>query len=214
MKRSRMIFLACILCLAMVFGLSACTENGGNEKNLVLPLKSWVDLDNLENCTLAVSFEEGAVTRDDEGKLQIDVTVYDYDLYDMVDVANLAVGKRIMRAGEEVAITAVERDESGRVILNGGLDKGGFELSTDDNTIFYELGYNDAKNHYEVGKVTLPLSEEFVFTDAMDPNGEPVEYDAEIFMEEGSLPYFFTPHNTSVVVTDGCVSAMNRRYVP
>ena len=55
----------------------------------ISPLPTTIDMNALDNCTLAVSFEEGDAYVDVTGAMQLDVTVYTYDLYDMVDIANL-----------------------------------------------------------------------------------------------------------------------------
>ena len=46
----------------------------------VSPMPQGIDLNQLEDCTLAVSLEEGDVYEDDSGVLQMKATVYTYDL--------------------------------------------------------------------------------------------------------------------------------------
>lgn len=43
----------------------------------------------------------------------MDVMIYAYELYDMVDIASLEVGNVIVRSCEEIKITELERLESG-----------------------------------------------------------------------------------------------------
>ena len=42
----------------------------------ISPLPTTIDMNALDNCTLAVSFEEGDAYVDDTGAMQLDVTVY------------------------------------------------------------------------------------------------------------------------------------------
>ena len=51
--------------------------------NTVIPLPDTT-MNNLSDAILAVSFEKGNAYVDDEGILQLDVTVYTYDKYDLV----------------------------------------------------------------------------------------------------------------------------------
>ena len=49
-----------------------------------------------------------------------DVTVYSYELYDMVDIASLKENDVIVRRNEEITVTEFERLDSGLVRINGG----------------------------------------------------------------------------------------------
>ena len=103
------------------------------------PLPSTIKLSALEDSTLSVSLLEGAVRKDDAGAVVMDVTIFDYDVYDMIDIAALKEGDTIVRGQETVTVSSVERTENGAVLINGGLDAGGFNLYTDDSTIYYEM---------------------------------------------------------------------------
>lgn len=181
----------------------------------VYPLESSTDINSLDNCMLAVSFQKGDVYVDESGKMQLKVMVYTYDTYDMVDISLLAEGDTIMLRGEEVTVTSLVRTESGAVQINGGLDAGGYELITDDSTVYFETGYSDAKAYYELGEVTLPLSEDFLFTDGMNLDADPVTYFLDDFLtEDAGIIYGFTPHNTTITIENGQISSMNRSYAP
>ena len=62
----------------------------------------------------------------------------------MVDMAALNEGDTIVIRGQEVKITSIERNERG-ILINGGLDNGGYDFGTDDTTVWYECGYSDSK---------------------------------------------------------------------
>ena len=62
----------------------------------ILPLPD-ATMENLTDAILAVSFEADGVYVDENGVVQMSVTVYTYDQYDMVDIAMLNVGDTIVR---------------------------------------------------------------------------------------------------------------------
>lgn len=180
----------------------------------VMPLPETLEIDQLENCTVAISFEEGDVYLDDEGAAWIRATVYTYDVYDAVDISQLKVGDTIILHGQEVSVQSRE-EMPYSIVINGGLDNGGFELWTDENGVYYEISYSDLKSWYAIGDVTLPVSENFVFTDDADPEIREVPYELADFMDADSgIGYFFDPNNTTIVIEDGVVTEMFRRYTP
>ena len=158
-------------------------------------------MDDLSDCILSVSLEEGAVYADEAGTVQMSVKIYSYDKYDMVDIAMLKEGDTIITYAGEVEVLSLERKDNGSILINGGLDENGFELVTEDCGVFFERGYNDAKNWYEVGEATFPVAESFVCYDYADK-------------DKGEVILNFSPHNTGIRLENGCVVEMNRIYVP
>lgn len=191
------------------------TEAPAPAAKTISPLPVTIDINNLNNCTVAVSFEKGDAYVDDTGVMRLKVKVYTYDLYDMVDIALLAPGDTILLRGEEVPVTDLVRTDSGAVQINGGLDVGGYELITTDNTVFFETGYSDVKSYYELGEATLRVSADFLFTDKMDlDKGEVTYYPGDFLTDKAGILYYFSPHNTSIVIQDGQVITMERIYTP
>ena len=208
--------------LLFVVGMLLCTSliGCGKQKeeettsNTILPLPSTIDMDNLDNCTLAISLEEGGAYVDDTGAMQMDVTVYDYDLYDMVDMAALKEGDVIVIRDQEVTVTSVERSEKS-LLINGGLDNNGYEFGTDDTTVWYERGYSDAKSYYEVGKATIRVSADMNFYDTSDlDKGEVLYYPGDFLTDKAGIVYHFVPNNTSIVIENGKIISMYRSYMP
>ena len=181
----------------------------------IAPLPSTLDLEHLEDCTIAISLNEGDAYVDDNGAMQMKVTVYAYDLYDMVDIANLEVGDSILIREEVVVITELERNDFGNVLINGGLDNGGYELRTDETGVFYETGYSDLKSYFAVGEAIIPVSTEFTYTDSSNLDQDPVVYMPGDFLVEGTgIDYHFVPDNTSIVIEGGKIISMTRIYTP
>lgn len=190
------------------------TEMQTEVYNKVMPLPNLNDVQEIDNCTVAVSLEQGDVYVDDSGAMQMDVTVYTYDLYDMVDIAALKEGDVIVIRNEEVTITSLEQNARG-LLINGGLDENGYELRTDENTVWYECGYSDIKSYYEIGKITLRVSPDMCFYDSSDlDKGECIYYPGDFLVENPEFMYHFVPNNTTIVIEDGMIIEMHRQYTP
>lgn len=194
---------------------AAPTDTPAPAAKTVAPLPITIDMNNLTDCTVAVSIEKEDLLLDNTGARVLPVTVYTYDLYDMVDIAMLAPGDTIILRGEEVLVTELVRTDYGSVQINGGLDVGGYELRTDEHTVYYETGYSDVKTWFELGKAALPVSKDFVFTDNADPESGTQTFTLEdLFTDKVKHIYGFSPYNTRIVIEGGVVTQMERIYTP
>ena len=183
------------------------------ETNTVNPLPDET-MENLTDAILSVSFGEGDAYVDDSGIMQMDLKIYSYDKYDMVDVANLKVGDIIVTHSGEVEIASIETSENGTVCINGGLENGGFSLVTDESGVYFETGFDDAKNWYEIGEATIRVSADFIGTDNIDPDaGEVVLYPGS-FLTGEVTNYDFTPYNTTIRVEEGQIVELVRIFNP
>ena len=217
MKKTLSIILAVVLSLGMLAGCGTKTETESKEPNVnvISPLPETIDINALDNCTVAISLEKGGAYVNDSGKMVMDVTVYSYELYDIVDIASLKENDVILRKNEEVKVTEIERLETGLVRINGGEENGGFDLVSNDSTVYYESGMNDIKAYYELGSVTLPVSDEFEYVDESDLDADAKKYFAEDFLKDDSgIEYNFSPNNTSIVIENGTIIKMNKTYMP
>ena len=171
-------------------------------------------MENLSDAILSVSLEEGNAYVDDSGRMQMDLKIYTYDKYDMVDIAGLKAGDTVARHSGEVKVTSVERNQAGTIYINGGLENGGFDFVTDDCGIFFETGFNDVRNWYEIGKATIRVSVDFKGIDNADlEQGEVIIYPGD-FLIGAVTNYDFTPYNTTIRVEDGQIVEMNRVFIP
>ena len=217
MKKILSVILAVILSLGMLAGCGTKTETESKEPNanVISSLPETLDINALDNCTVAISLENGGVYVNDSGKMVMDVTVYSYELYDMVDIASLKENDVILRKNEEVKVTEIERLETGLVRINGGEENGGFDLVSNDSTVYYESGMNDIKAYYELGSVTLPVSDEFEYVDESDLDADVKKYFAGDFLkDDAGIEYNFSPNNTSIVIENGTIIKMNKTYMP
>lgn len=188
---------------------------GGAESAVIAPLPVTIDLAKLEDCTLAISLEKGGVYEDETGAVVMDVTVFVYDLYDMVDISLMQEGDTILIGQKEILISSIEHKEGGLISINGGLDNGGFDLCTDENTVYYEWGYNDTKAYYELGKVSIPVSPDFVYEDASELDADAKIFHAEDFLgDSADIEYYFNANDTTIQIENGYVTMMTRVYAP
>ena len=183
------------------------------ETHTITPLPDTT-MENLSDAILSISLDEGDAYVDDSGRMQMDLKIYTYDKYDMVDIANLKVGDTVVRHSGEVKVISKEQSEAGTISINGGLENGGFDLVTDDCGIFYETGFNDVKNWYEIGEATIRVSADFKGIDNADlEQGEVIIYPGD-FLIGAVTNYDFTPYNTTIRVEDGQIVEMNRVFIP
>ena len=185
------------------------------KESKIAPIPTSVDMSILDNCTLAISFEEGNAYVDETDVMQLDVTVYDYDLYDMEDISNLKEGDTIVIQGTDVVVESLEVLESGLLFINGGMENGGYDLWNANGNFYFEHGFNDMKFYKALGEATLKVSEDFKFVDNSDwDKGEVVYSFNDLLTADSGIMYNFTPNNTSVVIENGEVVSMTRIFTP
>jgi len=193
------------------------TTEASAEAKTVEPLPTVIDLNNLGDCTVGVSFEKKDLT-EENGAFQLHVMVQDYEKFDMVDISTLQVGDTLVIDGGQTKVESLEQTDTGAVKINGDIDEGGIYLWTDEDGVYYEVGFDDYKSYYEIGDITLPLSENFVFTDNSDLDNPGQTYTAEEFKnyldaDKDEIISFY-PNNCKITVTGGEITAMNKEYTP
>ena len=91
------------------------TENPGTvdvsqpeDTRTITPLPDTT-MENLTDAILSVSLGEENTYVDEDGHTQMELKIYAYDQYDMVDIASLKVGDTIVRHAGEVKVISLER---------------------------------------------------------------------------------------------------------
>ena len=169
----------------------------------------------LDNAVLNISFEQTDVYQDESGKTILRTQIYTYEKFDLVDISGMKAGDTILLLGEEIQVKSVERNAHGTVLVNGGLDEGGFDLATDDCGIYFVHGYSDMKSWIPVGSAEFVVSDTFVFYDSADLELGTAVYDAEDLVNAIPESLFgYQPQNTTVRIENGQVAEMNRIYTP
>lgn len=181
----------------------------------VSPLPQTIDINSLpEDCTLFASFEYADLNAEEN---TLSVKVYDYELFDMVDISMLTEGDTIVLSGEDMKINSIERNDMGLITINGGLEEGGTYLRTDENTVYFEVGMNDIKTYRELGEIVLPLSPDMVYSVEEEYGEEPVIYSLDEFKNIPEERFSYHPHYTKIQVengANGCITKIEIRWVP
>lgn len=191
---------------------AAETQQPAQEAKRIEPLPETLDLNALTDATVAASFGAEDISEKD-GKTEISLTVYDYDVYDMVDIAQLAAGDTIVVDGEDMVVTSRE-DKDGFVTINGGIEQGGVDLATDDGGVYYAVGLDDAKSYHELGKITVPVADGIVLTDNADPEHPDETYAASDLAKLAGEGVGFTANNTLATIEHGELTVLARSYTP
>lgn len=161
--------------------------------------------------TFAVAFDASSIHQDGD-KITLDLKIYTYETFDAVEVTQLKAGDTITAAGQTLQITEVAEGKNGEFNLNGGYEQNGITLSPDDGGTYRQIRENDAYVYQEIGKVTLPLSEQFELLDnAENANQKLTEKEMANF-KDGDIP--FTENNTTATVEGGSILQIQRHYTP
>ena len=192
-------------------------ESKTEETTVAIVIRPLTDttMNALENSVLNISFEKNDFYQNESGGILLRMQIYTYEKFDMVDISNMKAGDFILLSGEEIFVKSVLRNEYGTVLVNGGLDEGGFDLATDDSGIYFVHGYSDMKSWVPVGDAEVVVSDAFVFHDSADLELGSVVYDAEDLINGIPESIFgYLPQNTTVRIENGQIVEMNRIYTP
>lgn len=205
MKKIAIILLAAVL-------LCSCGQN--KAKKTVSPLPSGLEIGALSDCTVPAQF-----TCDDFRWMGGNLTmkVFSEDLYDAVEVSLLEVGDTLVFDGEKIVVETIE-DEGGMVTINGGLENGGAWLRAGDGGTYRACQFDDHSLYTELGTAELPLSETFRIIDCGEGPADPCDTivsGQKLYLEtlEGWRREF-SPLNTKVLVEDGLITGIVRRWIP
>ena len=187
-------------------------QQPAQEAKRIEPLPETLDVNALTDATVAASFGAEDISEKD-GKTEIALTVYDYDVYDMVDISQLAVGDTIVVDGKDMVVASRE-DKDGFVTINGGAEQGGVDLTSDDSGVYYAVGLDDAKSYHELGKITVPVADGFVLTDNADPEHPDEIYAASDLAKLAGESVGFTANNTLATIEHGELTVLARSYTP
>lgn len=187
-------------------------EESGEAKT-VTPIPSGINLANLNDVTLHVSFTTKNAYLNGDGALVLDMVVYEHDVYDSVDLSQLAEGDTIVVNGKNVLVKSKEADGE-LICINGGESEGGFNLTSSGGGTFCIVGLNDRHSYYEAGNVTIAVDQECVLIDDADlDNPGKTLYAGDLLSLEDDA-YGYTPDNTTVTVAGGKIIEIHRVYTP
>ncbi|MGN0251346.1 MAG: hypothetical protein ACI4EH_08335 [Oliverpabstia sp.] len=190
----------------------AAKEDSGEAKT-ISPIPSGLDLTNLADVTLHVSFDAKSAYLNDDGALVLDMVVYDHDVYDAVDITQLAEGDTIVVNGENILVES-KKAEGELICINGGEGEGGFNLTSSGGGTFCIVGLDDRHSYYEAANVTLAVDQECVLIDDADLDNPGITLYAGDLLSLEDDAYSYTPYNTTVTVASGKIIEIHRVYTP
>ena len=209
MKMTRQIAILAIS--AMLFSCSTKKT----EHKLVAPLPAGIDVENLQDCMIPVSF----MLEDfnwEEGKLSL--TVYNKDLYDAVEVSQLQVGDTLFYDEYPIVINKIVENGGGIEINDGHIDEGGCCLSPYEGGTYVARHWDTHATYTELGKAEVDLADNLVIINCGEfPNdlSDTICSEQRLYIEnlKDSNASFFSL-NTLVTIENGKITEINRRWIP
>lgn len=182
------------------------------EAKIIKPMSTGnFDPKNPIDMNTAVSFTAANVHKDGD-KITLDVTIYEEELFDAVEVTQLKAGDTLTAGGQTVKVTEVKERKAGGVTINGGYEKGGITLFPGDGGTYYQVKENDAKTYQEIGTATLPLGDQFELVDNAENANKKLTAQDMTTLKEDSIG--FNENNTTVTVENGVITNITRAYMP
>lgn len=201
-----------------IFAIFICLFLAGCQMDtltsVLSPLPTDFSTEEIDNCTLAVSFQKKDMSFNPDGAGQISLKIHQYEKFSDAEIKRLKVGDILLILSREVKIFSLSYEKENRILINGSLDAGGYELALHPDGYWYVNGYNDTKAWYEAGAVTLPVANNFVYIDASNLDAAPSEYSFSYLMEQEFSDYMFSPHSTTATIKNGRIIMVKRVYFP
>lgn len=205
--------------VALMAGLLLLAGCAGSNKTSsvqrVAPLPSGISIDSLADCTVAAGFN----TADFNWRGgNLSMTVYSDYRYDAADVARLQVGDTLVYEGDKpLPVDSIERRDS-FVIINGGIETGGAELTASDGGTYRATTFDDHSVYRELGKRTVLLADDFVIIDCGDNPTDPndtIRSDQKLYLDRlKDYKREFSPLNTRVRIENGKIKEIHRHWIP
>ncbi|MDO4215476.1 MAG: hypothetical protein Q4D12_06140 [Bacteroidales bacterium] len=180
----------------------------------IAPLPAGVAVDDLQDCTVPAAF-----TLDDFNWMggNLTLTVYNQDLYDVVDISEMQVGDTLIYNGNPMVINKIDKGNGG-IDINGGLDEGGCCLAGFEGGTYVARNWDDHPTFTELGKAQVALDQDFVIMDCgMDPQDpvDTIRTGQKLYLEtlqDGRKDFFQL--NTRVTIENGQITAISRHWIP
>lgn len=200
------------LAIAAMSLLCGCAQKV--EHKSIAPLPAGIEVDNLQDCTLAASF-----TSDDfrwmGGNLRM--TVYNQVLYDAVEISQMQVGDTLIYESKPLVINKMENVDGG-INVNGGIEEGGCWLVGYEGGTYIARTWDDHAIYSELGKAEVALSEDFIIIDCGIEPTDPVDtirMEQKFYLENlQDYRREFNQLNTRVTIENGLVTEINRHWIP
>ena len=181
------------------------------------PIENELNPEQLPDGTYHIKIKNGGVASVDGVKpVSVNAILYNYDKYDVRELCWLDIGDKLIVDGKEIVVNDYNVTKMGIIMINGGLgQEGGYEFMEDADGNYFSFDNNDKKTFREVGPISIPVHENFTFTDSSDIEKEPIVYTLSDFtINDVYFEYAGGPDNAIIVIRDGFVVEMVIGYRP
>ncbi len=199
-----------------VFALLSCSQQQEEQVYAVIkPLPSGIKVREIKDATVPVSFKVSSFYWP-ESTLTIDV--WSEDLYDAVEVSLMQTGDTLVYKGQNIIVKTIDKDESGILTINGGIEEGGAYLKAYEGGTYRGLQFDDHSTYTYLGSTIMPLAYDFRIIDCGDDFAD--KYDTittghKLYMDSiqnvrGDFNYL----NTRVMIENGVIVEISRKWIP
>ncbi len=197
---------------ALIMAICACSKQPVNQ--MVKPLPSAFQIDQLKDATISASFSVEDFSWK-EGKLSMEV--FSEDIYDSIQISGLKASDTLIFSGQPIIVKDVKVKDS-FVTVNGGIEEGGADLTAKQGGIYRGVQLDDHSIYTKLGKVTLPLARDFLLIDCGENPTDPydtIRVAQEDYLKKvGDYKKNFSQLNTKVLIKNGIVVSITRRWIP
>ena len=167
-----------------------------------------------EDCTVSAEFNIKDFNTD-AGELTF--TAYTEELFDAAEITLMQIGDTLNVGGQALVVESIQ-DKDGELIVNGGIEEGGTDLITNGGGTYRVHGMDDYATYVQIGRSTLPISEDVKISDAYKDASAPVEADFEGLADyldglEGAADSY-TYLSTKVRIEKGKIVEITRIWTP
>lgn len=180
----------------------------------ITPLQAAYDIKSLNDATVPASFSSDGFNWMG-GNLSM--TVYNEDLYDAADIAQMQVGDTIIYEAKPMVVME-KKEEQGGITINGGVEEGGCYLLAGEGGTYIPKLMDDHSVYTSLEKTEIALSQDFVLIDCGEMPTDPMDTirtDQKLYIEDlKDYRRDFNPMNTRVVIENGEVKSITRHWIP
>lgn len=192
----------------------SCNTPVSETHQCVAPLPSGLQIDNLTDCTIAASFN---IDNFDWMGGNLEMEIFSKDIYDAVEISQLKIGDTLIYDGKRIIVDSISEDGN-TLIINKGLEEGGAWLQAYEGGTYKAIQFDDHAMYSSLGKAQVPLAEDFIFIDCGDNPTDPIDTiktSQKLHIEQlEGYKQNFSFLNTLVVIEEGFITEINRRWIP
>lgn len=186
------------------------------EGKFIAPNPCYADVNNIDNGIYYAYIDKGGISEAD-GAITAWTEIYTEDSYDIVDINRMEEGDVIYINGQLLPVDSIEKTNMGIININGGVENlGSAVIADDESNCFVYVGLDMERSYTYHGVTTLGISDSVKLIDGRDPmeSKEYVGSEAISVLKEILEEYPLNCYNCSILVEDGAIVEINRKFTP